>query len=106
MLVYTPRFEHFGIVPLEAMYLERCVLAVNSGGPTETIQDKRTGFLCDDTPLEFGQIMLKVVEEGELVRQMGLNGRKRVLNEFSFDAFKRRLNSDLSCESRIKPASS
>jgi alpha-1,3/alpha-1,6-mannosyltransferase len=32
MLIYTPRFEHFGIVPLEAMYLERCVLAVNAGG--------------------------------------------------------------------------
>jgi glycosyltransferase involved in cell wall biosynthesis len=28
------------------MYLETPVIAVNSGGPTETIIDNETGFLC------------------------------------------------------------
>jgi alpha-1,3/alpha-1,6-mannosyltransferase len=32
-LVYTPSNEHFGIVPLEAMYSRLPVLAVNNGGP-------------------------------------------------------------------------
>jgi len=36
-LIYTPTNEHFGIVPLEAMYMEKPVIACNSGGPTETI---------------------------------------------------------------------
>jgi len=95
MVVYTPKFEHFGIVPLEAMYMERCVLAVNAGGPTETVQNNQTGFLCDDTPHEFALKMLKVVNETDSIRELGLNGKKRVIDEFSFDAFKRQLNSGL-----------
>lgn len=45
-LLYTPENEHFGIVPIESMYAECPVIAVNSGGPLETIKDDVTGFLC------------------------------------------------------------
>lgn len=45
-LLYTPDREHFGIVPLESMQMGLPVIAVNSGGPTETIAHKETGFLC------------------------------------------------------------
>ena len=31
-VLYTPCNEHFGIVPVEAMYLGRPVIATNSGG--------------------------------------------------------------------------
>ena len=40
-LLYTPDREHFGIVPIEAMYSERPVIAVRSGGPLETVYDPR-----------------------------------------------------------------
>jgi glycosyltransferase involved in cell wall biosynthesis len=46
-VVYTPDREHFGIVPLEAMYAGTPVVAVASGGPMETIQDGVTGFVAD-----------------------------------------------------------
>ena len=36
-LLYTPSNEHFGIVPCEAMYSRLPVIAVNNGGPTESI---------------------------------------------------------------------
>lgn len=36
-LVYTPSNEHFGITPIEAMYMRKPVIACNSGGPTETV---------------------------------------------------------------------
>ena len=39
ILLYTPQNEHFGIVPLEACYLGCTVLACNSGGPLESLQD-------------------------------------------------------------------
>ena len=42
-LVYTPAGEHFGIVPLEAMFCTTPVIAVNSGGPTETVVHGETG---------------------------------------------------------------
>jgi alpha-1,3/alpha-1,6-mannosyltransferase len=45
-LLYTPDKEHFGIVPLEAMYAGTPVIAVASGGPLETVLDGVTGFLC------------------------------------------------------------
>jgi glycosyltransferase involved in cell wall biosynthesis len=32
-VLYTPEREHFGIVPIEAMYNEAPVIACNSGGP-------------------------------------------------------------------------
>lgn len=38
-LLYTPEQEHFGIVPLEAMVCGVPVLAVNSGGPMESVVD-------------------------------------------------------------------
>ncbi len=36
-VLYTPQHEHFGIVPLEAMAARRPVVAVNSGGPVESV---------------------------------------------------------------------
>lgn len=36
-VVYTPANEHFGIVPVEAMYARKPVIACNNGGPTESI---------------------------------------------------------------------
>ena len=47
-LVYTPSNEHFGIVPLEAMAAGRPVIAVDSGGPRESVLHGRTGWLCPD----------------------------------------------------------
>ena len=45
VLLYTPTNEHFGIVPVEAMYMGCIVLACNSGGPLESVADGSTGYL-------------------------------------------------------------
>lgn len=86
-LIYTPHNEHFGIVPIESMYMRRPVVAVNSGGPTETVIHESTGFLCEQSAEEFGLALAKFVNNRTLKERMGEMGRKRVQQKFSFEAF-------------------
>ena len=64
-LMYTPSGEHFGIVPIEAMYHELPVIAVNDGGPTETVVHGETGFLCPPKSEEFAEALRKLKEGGQ-----------------------------------------
>ena len=92
-LLYTPSNEHFGICPLEGMYMGRPVIAVNSGGPLETVLSGKTGFLCEPTPAAFADKMLYLVCNPRAVEEMGETGRDHVVKNFSFEAFTRKLNS-------------
>src|SRR5437879_6102220 len=71
-VVYTPLAEHFGIVPLEAMAAARPVIAVNRGGPTETIVNGETGWLAAPTPTAFADALARVLGDAEGARRMGL----------------------------------
>nr|XP_016849956.1 PREDICTED: alpha-1,3/1,6-mannosyltransferase ALG2 [Anolis carolinensis] len=90
-VLYTPSNEHFGIVPLEAMYMKCPVIAVNSGGPLESIVNNQTGFLCEPLPTQFAEAMEKFVKDPALKRVMGAAGRTRVLEKFSSEAFTEKL---------------
>jgi len=50
------------MVPLEAMAHGKPVLAVNRGGPTESVLDGRTGFLLAPEPAAFAAKMTWLVE--------------------------------------------
>ncbi|CAI4039210.1 hypothetical protein SMKI_07G1860 [Saccharomyces mikatae IFO 1815] len=95
MLLYTPAYEHFGIVPLEAMKLGKPVLAVNNGGPLETIkpyvtgEDETfaTGWLKPAVPIQWAT----AIDESRKVLQSGnvnfeRNGPLRVKKYFSREA--------------------
>lgn len=92
-LLYTPSNEHFGICPLEGMYMRRPVIAVNSGGPLETVLSGKTGFLCEPTPAAFADKMLYLTCNPRVAEEMGQTGRDHVVQNFSFEAFTRKLNS-------------
>jgi alpha-1,3/alpha-1,6-mannosyltransferase len=53
--MYTPENEHFGIVPLEAMYMGCIVFACNSGGPLESVEDGKTGYLMSPNIEDWGK---------------------------------------------------
>ncbi|XP_030385429.1 alpha-1,3/1,6-mannosyltransferase ALG2 [Scaptodrosophila lebanonensis] len=91
-LLYTPENEHFGIVPLEGMYFSKPVIALNSGGPTETIVHTSTGFLCEQNEKSFGGAMYQLFRDEALRLKMGDLGHKRVQQKFSFEAFANKLN--------------
>ncbi|XP_009996590.1 PREDICTED: alpha-1,3/1,6-mannosyltransferase ALG2 [Chaetura pelagica] len=90
-VLYTPSNEHFGIVPLEAMYMRCPVVAVNSGGPLESILHNVTGFLCDPLPTQFSEAMEKIVRDPLLKDTMGAAGRVRIMEKFSPEAFTEQL---------------
>jgi len=95
-VLYTPDNEHFGIVPLECMAAGRPVLAMNSGGPTETIVHEKTGFLCSEQPAKWASHMKKLVDDPSLALKMGKAGIEHVDRNFSFRAFQEKLNKHVS----------
>eukprot|EP00903_Cladosiphon_okamuranus_P011026 g10414.t1 len=86
-VLYTPSNEHFGIVPVEAMCCGAPVVAVNSGGPLETVVHEGTGFLCSPTPEAFGSAVVRLARDPSLGAAMGERGRHRVEEKFSMESF-------------------
>jgi alpha-1,3/alpha-1,6-mannosyltransferase len=90
-VVYTPDNEHFGFVPVEAMAAGRPVVAVDSGGPRETVRHEHTGLLCRPTPQAFAAALLRLIADPVAAERLGQAGRLRVARHFSRAAFGTRL---------------
>ena len=91
-LLYTPHNEHFGIVPVEAMYAECPVIAVNSGGPLESVAEGVTGFLRPQEPQLWADAISTLVADPAQGARMGKAGRQRVVDTFSLESFARTLD--------------
>jgi alpha-1,3/alpha-1,6-mannosyltransferase len=94
-VIYTPLAEHFGLVPLEAMAAARPVIAVNRGGPTETIVQGETGWLADPRPEAFADALATVLTDPARAHRMGRAGWSHVRHRFSRKAFGDRLEASL-----------
>ncbi|KAJ3023502.1 UNVERIFIED_CONTAM: Alpha-1,3-mannosyltransferase-like protein [Siphonaria sp. JEL0065] len=86
-LLYTPTNEHFGIVPVEAMYAGLPVVAANSGGPLESIVDGVTGYLRTPEPESFAEALSILVKNPSKKLAIGKAGKQRVLDKFTLEAF-------------------
>ncbi|XP_019249463.1 PREDICTED: alpha-1,3/1,6-mannosyltransferase ALG2-like [Nicotiana attenuata] len=91
-VLYTPKDEHFGIVPLEAMAAYKPVIACNSGGPVESVKHGVTGFLCDPSPREFSLAMANLIQDPHMAEKMGLDAHEHVTESFSTKIFGQHLN--------------
>jgi glycosyltransferase involved in cell wall biosynthesis len=103
-VLYPPINEDYGLVPLEAMASGKPVIAKNEGGPRETIEEKKTGFLVND-PEHMAKMMLWVVQNPALAEQMGKRGMSSVKAHYNWDRFFRAFDKELN---RVKkmPATS
>jgi len=86
-LLYTPMEEHFGIVPLEAMSVGTPVIAVDSGGPKETVENEETGFLCSSSSKEFAEVMYRLCNDPKLASSIGSSGQYHVCRNFDRTEF-------------------
>lgn len=69
---------------LEYMALKKPVIATYGGGTSEIVLNGITGFLIPpQNPIALSSRMDKLLSDGELRSRMGVNGHKRVMNEFS-----------------------
>jgi len=91
-VVFPPRCEDWGLVPLEAMACGKAVLAVDRGGPRESIINGETGFLRLDDHDAFAQAMTSLAAMAPVqLDEMGARSRLRA-GTFSWDAFASRMD--------------
>ena len=99
IVVYTPSGEHFGIVPVEAMLSRRCVVAVNDGGPTESITTSDVyGLLRDPQPDAFAgamEMLLTGPDAADLRQAIGNRAHDRAQELFSLETFSRKMHERL-----------
>lgn len=90
-LIFPSLNEDWGIVPLEAMAHGKPVLAVNRGGPAESVIDGETGFLLDPTPQAFAGKLAWLTSHSTDVERLGRLAARRAAS-FSWDTFVTRLD--------------
>ncbi|HTP51287.1 MAG TPA: glycosyltransferase family 4 protein [Anaeromyxobacteraceae bacterium] len=76
-VLFTSFNEDQGLTPLEAAAHGKPVIAVNRGGPTETVRNGETGLLVDATTDAFLEAMERLVRDPELARSLGRRGAER-----------------------------
>ena len=82
----------------------RPVVAVNNGGPAETVVDGVTGLLCDAQWLApFADALARLIADPAGAAQMGQAGRDRVARCFSKAAFGAWLERLVEEEGRLHP---
>jgi glycosyltransferase involved in cell wall biosynthesis len=83
--VFTlPSFEEpFGLVFLEAMAMQRPVVAVDNGGTPEVVVNGETGLLSPAWDVDaLAENILSLLRDPERRARLGANGRARVLQHF------------------------
>ena len=94
-VVYSPINEDYGLVPLEGMASGKPVIAVNEGGPRDTVSEGKTGFLIKSEKEMAGKMELLANDES-LAERIGKYGRKVAIAEYSWKSFFKRFDLQIS----------
>jgi glycosyltransferase involved in cell wall biosynthesis len=87
LVVLPSKSEGFGRTIAEAMAMTKPAVATKVGGLQEIIVEGKTGLLVPPGDSKaLADAILKVVENPELARKFGINGRKRVEELFTVES--------------------
>lgn len=88
IIVNASREEPFARVNLEAMAMEKPVVATNVGGNPEAVVDRETGYVVPVGDTEaMAKAILKLVRNEDLRNRFGKAGRERVERHFTSDHY-------------------
>ncbi len=91
--------EGFGFVFLEAMKYGKAIVAANSGGAPEVVQDGVTGKLVEyGNKQQLAETIVDLCLDPSLRHRLGEAGYRRLLEKFTFPHFKRTLTEILQRE--------
>jgi glycosyltransferase involved in cell wall biosynthesis len=86
ILVIPSLLEGFPMITLEAMAMEKPIIATNIDGITEQITDGTNGILIPPKdPSAIAQAIIRLINDRESGRKLGLAARKKVEQEFSVE---------------------
>jgi glycosyltransferase involved in cell wall biosynthesis len=78
-------YESFGLVYLEAMNYAKPVIGCRTGGVPEVVENGITGVLVEPgSPKALAEAILSLLNSPEKMREMGLAGRQRLLERFTY----------------------
>ena len=90
MALSSARSEGLGVALLEAMAMDRAVIALPTGGVPEIVADGDTGWLAHGHDAEaLARVMQDAVERPDEVRRRGARARATVEERFSIEAMRR-----------------
>jgi len=86
LYVMPSLYEPFGIAPLEAMLHQLPCVVTNGWGLKETVADGQTGGLVECGSVDdLSDKLLRFLRDPDKLRDMGEQGRTRVLNHYTWD---------------------
>lgn len=86
VVLSTAENEPFGLSVLEALSMERPVIACAGGGIPEIVRDGVTGWLvAEPTADAFAEVITRARENRQKLRAMGAEARRSVMAEFEID---------------------
>lgn len=83
--MHTGREESFGLSVIEALGLGLPVVSVNEGGPCDTVQDGRSGYLVESTPEALGTAVATLLSNPLQAAAMGQAGAEFVHRAFNWE---------------------
>lgn len=91
VVVIPSRIESFGLVALEAGMLSRCVIAANTGGLKEIINDGENGLLFEpENHNDLSEKILYLYNNNNLIKEFGKNLNRVVQTKYTVEIMMRK----------------
>ncbi len=90
LFVAPSLYESFGLIYLEAMSFAKPVIGCRAGGIPEVVEHGVTGLLVEpEAPKALAEAIVSLLTQPERLREMGLAGRRRLLERFTHEQMAR-----------------